>query len=83
MRTIFHTDVSPKILIREDTDKDSFLISTPAYPFPQYFTPTLIYTFNIGTKTVLPQCQVVSVSKTTTDVTETLWMVQLRIITTC
>ena len=30
LRTIFHTDVSPKILIREDTDKDSFLISTPA-----------------------------------------------------
>ena len=29
-RRPFHSDVSPKILIREDTDNNSFLISNPA-----------------------------------------------------
>ena len=33
MRTIFCTDLSPKILIREDTDKDCFLNSTPEQKF--------------------------------------------------
>ena len=30
LRTIFCTDISSKILIREDSNKDCFLISTPA-----------------------------------------------------
>ena len=70
LRTIFHTDVSPKILIREDADKDSFQISNPVSNLSMYLskycrqgpdpatTPALYWAFYCRARwpTLSPSC---------------------------